>query len=254
MRLQVKYLSMEDHEVIDAFIEHLRALGHPHLRVDQRPDKENRDSSDIDAIAGKFAIEHTSVDTLPNQRRDSDWFMRAAGGFEQEILIKPQFRLEITLEYNAIGTGQNWTEIRQSLKNWISNDAVNLSEGRHVLDDVPGVPFLLRVIKANDRHPGVFFARLEPKDDTLVHRIRKLLDRKATKLAKYQGRETTTVLLVENEDIALMNDSKLLEAVRDAYSDGLPLGVDEVWYVDTSIPSETKFQNFTPLLIRQSEM
>ena len=240
---------MEDHEVIDAFIEHLQAHGFPNLRVDQRPDKENRDSSDIDAIAGKFAIEHTSVDTLPNQRRDSDWFMRAVGELEQELSSKLSFRLRITLEYNAIGRGQNWAEIRRSLKDWISNDAENLSDGRHDLDDVPGVPFLLRVAKASDRQPGVSFARWEPEDDTLVKRIQKLLDRKSKKLAKYQTGRYTAVLLVESEDIALMDDSTMLEAIRDAYPDGLPLGVDEIWYCDSSCQSELRFQNFTPLLI-----
>lgn len=38
--------------------------------------EKSRKTSDIDAIAGYFAIEHTSIDTLPNQRRDSDWFRK----------------------------------------------------------------------------------------------------------------------------------------------------------------------------------
>ena len=62
---------MKDSEVVDAFVSHLRELGYPSLTVEWRPDEENRDSSDIDAIAGSFAIEHTSIDTLPDQRRDS---------------------------------------------------------------------------------------------------------------------------------------------------------------------------------------
>lgn len=96
---------MNDRDVIDAFVAYLRDNGHPGLRVERRPDEENRRASDIDAIAGTFAIEHTSVDTLPNQRRDSDWFMRAAGNLEQEIDTPPPFRLNITLEYDAVGTG-----------------------------------------------------------------------------------------------------------------------------------------------------
>ena len=73
---------MKDREVVDAFVSHLRNHGHPGIRVERRPDEENRESPDIDAIAGPFAIEHTSIDSVRNQRRDADWFMRAAGGLQ----------------------------------------------------------------------------------------------------------------------------------------------------------------------------
>ena len=55
----------------------------------------------------------------------------------------------------------------------------------------------------------------------------------------------TTILLIENDDIALMNEVKMLDAIRGAYPDGLPCGVDEIWFADTSIPKEPRFQNFT---------
>lgn len=64
---------MNDCDVINAFVTYLWENGHSCLQVDRWPDKENRNLADIDAIAGAFAIEHTSIDTLPNQRRDSDW-------------------------------------------------------------------------------------------------------------------------------------------------------------------------------------
>ena len=76
---------MKDRDVIDAFVSYLCSCGHPGLKVDRRPDEDNRNSADIDAIAGSLAIEHTSIDTLPNQRRDSGWFMQAVGGLEQEF-------------------------------------------------------------------------------------------------------------------------------------------------------------------------
>jgi hypothetical protein len=53
------------------------------------------------------------------------------------------------------------------------------------------------------------------------------------------------VLLIESEDIALMNDIKMLDAMRSAYPQGLPPGLNRVWYVDTSIPSEIEFRDFT---------
>lgn len=76
------------------------------------------------------------------------------------------------------------------------------------------------------------------------------MDRKGAKLAKYQEPGTTTVLLVENGDIALMNDGKMLDAIRNAYPDGLPPGVDQLWFVDTSISDSPQFRDFSADLSR----
>ena len=197
---------MKDCEVVDAFISHLRNHGHPGLQVDRRPDEENRESPDIDAIAGAFAIEHTSIDTLQNQRRDADWFMRAVGGLEEELPTGPQFRLNVTIEYDAVAKGQNWDAVRTSLKTWITNEAPAFPDGPQILDNLPGVPFRLHITKSSERHPGVFFARWKPDDDSLADRIRDTFNRKAAKLARYHAEGKTTILLVENDDIALMNE------------------------------------------------
>jgi hypothetical protein len=236
---------MKDREVVAAFVAHLAANSHPGLRVDRRPDDDNRRSSDIDAIAGPFAIEHTSIDTLPNQRRDSDWFMQAAGGLQNELDHKPPLHLSVTLEYDAVGKGQNWPAMRAALKSWVTKEAPQLADGRSVVENLPGIPFRLHVVKASDRWPGVFFARYEPEDDTLSERVKVAFDRKAAKLARYQAPGIETVLLVENDDIALMNECKMIDAIRAAFPAGLPAGIDRVWYADTSIPSALEFRDFT---------
>jgi len=236
---------MNDIDVIDAFVAYLRWHGHPNLRIDRRPDKENRSSGDIDAIAGAFAIEHTSIDTLPNQRRNSDWFMRVAGGLEQDLTSKPPFRLNVTLEYEAVTKGQDWGVIRKALKKWITEEAALLADGRHVLDNIPGVPFRLHIRKGSNRPPKVIWGRFEPEDETLPARIREQFDKRANKLTKYNVTGITTVLLIESSDISLMNEEKMLEAIQKAYPDCLPQGVDQVWYVDTSIPNNIEFRDFT---------
>ena len=237
-----------DRDVVEAFVAHLRDHGHPALRVERRPDEENPGVRDVDAIAGAFAIEHTSIDTLPNQRRDSDWFMRVAGNLEQELDTTPPFRLNITLQWNAITTGQNWAAIRAALKKWVTNEAPRLADGRHVIESLPGIPFRLHVAKSSKRPPGVFFARFPPSDDTFPLRVNAAFNGKAEKLAKYKPLGRTTILLVENNDIAIMNESKMIEAIRTAFPAGLPAAVDQVWYADTSIESAVEFQDFTPEL------
>jgi hypothetical protein len=171
--------------------------------------------------------------------------MQTVGGLEQELQGKLPFRLSIALDYAAVTKGQDWAAIPERLKSWLTKEAARLADGRHVLDSILGIPFQLHVRKASGRPPGVFFGRFAPGDDTLPDRIREQLDRKAKKLAKYQRIGKTTVLLIENDDIALMNERKLLDAIQEAYPGGPPAGVDQIWYVDTSIPSEVEFRDFT---------
>jgi hypothetical protein len=238
---QEKFMSLTDSEVISAFVAFMQKTSHAGLRVDRWPDKEN--DGDIDAIAANLAIEHTSIDTLLHQRRDSDWFMKAAGSLQEEIPVKPPFRLKITFEYDAVKKGQNWVEVRDALKHWIIDEALHLKDGHHVLSDVPGIPFRIHVTKASDRPPAILAGRFAPIDDTLPNRMREQFTRKAKKLAKYLT--MTKILLVESEDGALMNESDMVVAISQAFADALPLGVDQVWYADTSIPDSIVFFDFT---------
>lgn len=239
---------MENRTVIKAFVAHIRAYGHPALDIDWWPDAKNNASPDIDAIAGPFAIEHTSVDTLPRQRQNSDWFMQAAGGLADEFPSLP-YRLNITLKYGAVQTGQNWGAVRQALKSWITSQTPLLPDGTHLVGAIPDVPFEITVRKASWRAPALVFSQQVPKDGTLPNRLRQQLDRKVQKLAPYKANGKTTILLVESDDIALMNDSVMLEAIQAAYPDGPPHGVDQVWYADTSLASDIEFFDFTAELV-----
>ena len=172
--------------------------------------------------------------------------MRVAGGLERELRDQPlPFRLRITLEYDAVGKGQNWREIRTALMNWVTNQAPFLPDGKSVVESSPSIPFRLHVAKASERGHGVFFARFEPDDSTLATRVKETLYRKAEKLRKYQTAGATTVLLVENDDIALMNEERLVEAIRTAFPTGLPCRVDQVWYADTCIAEAVDFRELT---------
>jgi len=247
---QISEEEMRDQDVIEAFVVFLRGIGFPNLMVDRWPDEENRQTKEIDAIAGPFAIEHTSIDSIPHQHRNDDWYLRVAGGLEQEFSDSVDFHLSVILEYDAIKKGQDWDKLRAALKSWVSSNAFELPYGWHDMilpvDPPLSSPFRLRVRKWKEGPRGVFFPRFAPPEDkTLSERIRKILDRKGAKLAKYQRPGTTTVLLVENDDIALMNEAIMLSAIREAYPNGLPDGVDKLWFADTSIPENPRFCDFT---------
>ena len=138
---------MKDFEVIEAFVAFLRTRGYLGLCIDSWPEKTNHKRPEIDALAGAFAIEHTSVDTLPNRRRNADWFTQAIGGLETELAKPPTCRLSIAVESYAVCRSQDWRAIRQTLKAWITGTVLHLADGHHAVKDIPGVPFRLHVTK-----------------------------------------------------------------------------------------------------------
>ena len=91
-----------------------------------------------------------------------------------------------------------------------------------------------------------------PENSDFPKRLRVHLNRKAKKLIPYRENGFKTVLLVESDDIALMDGSIMLDGIREAFSQKLPDGVDQIWYADTSIPEEILFHNLTDLICAEA--
>jgi len=100
--------------VILAFVQHLASHGHPDIQVQDWPEDHNK--NEIDAIADGLAIEHTSIDILPDQRQKSAWFVKAVGCLEEEFRNQITFRLYVGFPFDAIKRNQKWGQIRLELK------------------------------------------------------------------------------------------------------------------------------------------
>ena len=233
--------NFDDTTIVALFVKHLNKSGHPNIKIDRIPDKEKIKGDrkkDIDAVAGHFAIEHTSFDTVKNQTLDSVRFLEVVRDLEAEITPRLNYLLRISLPYLGIRKGQQWSSMRESLNNWIMNSSSKLSDGKHIIDDVPGIPFQLHIIKASGRKPGLIFVRSEPENNDFINRLKDHLNRKARKLKSYKAKGFHTILLLESDDPALMDDSIMLDGIRVAFAKKLPCGVDEIWYADTSNPEK----------------
>ncbi|MFN8579372.1 MAG: hypothetical protein U0163_00135 [Gemmatimonadaceae bacterium] len=242
---------LTDAMVVEAFVRYLAEEEHPGLHIESRPDLANRSTADIDAVAGPFAIEHTSIDTVENQRRDGSQFGSVANRLEEAFQGRLPFRLRLIFPYDGIVAGQDWDAIRMAIETWVSEVVPTLADGVYTTR-VAGVPFDVSATKVSDRPPGLFCMRLAPPDDDLAGRCGVILNRKAGKLKAYKAQGKTTVILLESRDMALMNVHKLAEAVRGAFPSGLPGGVDELWHADASVPAVMEFWNLGEM-IRQDE-
>ncbi len=248
---KMKLRNFNDAEVVEAFVNHLKLNGHPGIKIDRIPDEEKVQGDkkkDIDAVAGEFAIEHTSIDTVQNQTRDSARFLEVVKDLEEELSGTLDYWLEIAFPYDGVSTGQKWGDIRGALKSWIVNSSKDLQDCNHVKVSIPGVPFNVFISKDNIFDSGLCLLRFSPSDDNFSERLFKHLSRKAEKISSYQNQGFKTILLVESDDIALMNEDKLLDGIRKGLSMKLPNGVDQLWYADTSISSKILFHDFTELI------
>ena len=255
--------SMTDSYTISKFVEHLSENGYPSLKVNRWPDKENSATTDIDAIAGEFAMEHTSIDTLPNQRKSNDWFSRSIGNLNSELVNHLSFNLMVRFEYEAFTRKQKWEAIFTALKRFVLEDTPRLNWGHTKLNNVPGVPFTLYVDKSNQSPFRLTFARLSPqglrpellwcqnrKQPPVRSNFRSQLDSKIQKLVRYKAHEKTTVLLIENPYF-LKDHSTLLHWITEVYPQGFSADVDQIWYAGR-YNSDFKFLELTSDVQREA--
>jgi hypothetical protein len=240
--------SRPEDKVIEAFVMYLAGKLYPGLQVFEWPGKNNTRTPDIDAIAGtaskRIAIEHTSADSLPNQRLHNDRFMEAIGFLEEELKGLINCRLLVTIPFGSVPTGIPWNGVRDRLRSWILHDVPQLPTTILHSIRIEG-SFPLTVQKSTSVTHGLFLARGVIEDTDFPQRIQSQIDR-STKLAKYRDSCDLLILLIENDDIANMNRGIMINTVKAAYCQYLPSCLDRIWYADSSISESTQVWNITP--------
>jgi hypothetical protein len=233
-----------DRACIRAFAAFLETIGHPVTGVDRWP--EDHAHGEIDAIVGPYAIQHTSVDSLPDGRLADARFKQVVGELEQEVAGKLGFPLTITWNWDAIRTGPKWPAVCAALRGWILNEAPRLPDGPHRVTNVAGVPFDFDARKGGRiQFDGVRFARYDPGDATLTDRLRdQLVGRhdKLTVLGRYRAEGKTPLLLLESADIALMSAGTIVQALEQAFP-ARPDQLDEVWFMHDVAPGTVNVHN-----------
>lgn len=235
---------MDQDTVIDQFVAHLSEVRKDDLEVVSRPDRINRNTEDIDAvISGKhnrIALEHTTIDTFPGQRDDSNRFNIVFGALEKELNGKFKGNIHITASCYSIPVGQNWNDLRKKLRSWLIDNIPNIPYG-HEFHDIPNTPFEIHINKKPSKEPRFFVARFSPNDETLSERLAVTIARKERKLSQYKKEGFETILLIENDDIALMNEDIMTDSFNDSTKVHNITHLNQVWFVDTSLESEILF-------------
>jgi len=140
-------------------------------------------------------------------------------------------RLSINVPYELVTVGSDWEAYRLALAHWIINVAPTLPDGRYDIE-LPHTPLTCIGIKQSDRPARVVISRPIQDDKTLPQRVAQQITRKMKKLRQCKADGYTTVLIVETQDQSLMNQHKMLEAVREGLGGSMPEGLDQLWFTE----------------------
>lgn len=231
--------------IISEFIVYLTKTRSIPFQIICWPDKLNRSSKDIDAIAEgddiRIAIEHTTIDTVNKQREDSDRFMKVFKEIETHLFTKVADKIRLTVDFYVVQNKINWQKLQQTLKDWLEKNIPTLPFGS-AYHNIPNIPFKVHINKQASINPSFRIGRFPPENKTLPKRIASSISRKMEKLAPYKKKGYKTFLLIENNDIALMSLALLKSSVKIVMKKKLVKELDEIWYADTSIPNDLEFQ------------
>lgn len=238
-------LRPREKDSISALVRLLRLTDCPEIQEPEWIDGTVYGDALPEARAKPFLIEHFTIDSTPDQRKLSAQFMKLIGGLGQEFATIP-FSLTVAMPEDIAQTGRDWKRQRDALTCWITDVAPILSDGHHGNVGVPGFDADLHVWKNRvPSRPGVIFKRWTPSNETgLVERLGNDVLRKALKLATHKSQDERTLLLVESDDIALMEEHKFLGALRTAFPTGVT-GVDVIWFCHTLSERQSSFLNAT---------
>src|SRR5215510_1336014 len=142
-----------DRLCIRTFAAFLQAIGRagPHTIAWPEDTGLNRQ---IDAVFGPYAIQHTSIVSLPEGHARNAWFGEVIGDLERELRGTLGTSLRVTMKWSAVnkGEGQVWKAMHRALKKWLVNNASKLPDGYHRGVTIPGIPFAIDIFKQPPRH------------------------------------------------------------------------------------------------------
>jgi hypothetical protein len=133
--------------------------------------------------------------------------------------------------YELVQVGSDWQSSLIILAHWALLTSPNLPDGPHEIP-IPNTGLGCTAFKDSTRPAKIVLYRPAPNDDTLPDRVGEQIARKMKKISACKADGHTTVLILETQDVALMNQYKMLEAVRTSIGGIMPKGLDQLWYAE----------------------
>ena len=227
---------------IKQFCKRLAAIEQQQVHPIQWPDQDDPGKGGCDAIIDRggrhFALEHTTLDAIMDQRMDDDRFRKVVLPTEEAILAEyPDSWVHVAIPVHAIPTKANWNKITQDLcKGCIEVLKLMPSDGIRRKFEFPGVPFPVMITRREDYgRPACYAMRIEPDhlETHLENNMIMAITKKRDQLAPYKAQGYPTILLLDSDEMVLVNWIDLAGAFRKAADRETLVECDEVFVAMT---------------------
>lgn len=234
-------MSRED-RTIDQFCSRLSLIERQEVVVVSRPDRENPGRGGCDAIINRggprFALEHTTVDTITGQRADDARFRQVVVPLEIAIrTAHPDSWTQITVPAHAIPSAVSWGAITDALREGCIRAIAQMPfDGRWRQFEFQGVPFPVLISRRKDpKDPACYVMRVPPGslESHLENNMAQAIREKRGQLGSYRRQGLSTILLLDSDEFVLTNRDSLAEAFRRAAARETPDEFDEVFLAVT---------------------
>jgi len=222
-------------------------------REESSPEEENRSSPACEVIysngrRNKIAIEHCSIDSYENQRREEERFKKYGKKIERELEGQFPGLLRIDFPLRPYQPGKDWNEITtliiKALQKKVPEIDFQDKLSKSVKIQIKNISFPLYINRTRYDDGVVLVRRFGPElyREKLPSLMLKRLPNKIESLRPYfQDKRVDTILLLETFDPALMNDVIFRKAYNQVKIeiDGIEK-VDHKFHVDTTL-SDPRF-------------
>jgi len=186
----------------------------------QKVDVVVRDRSAVewmfDTPTAKFAIEHTRIESFPNQIHEGKLFAQLLGPLEAQLVGKLPGAFLLIADVGATkAPSTEHVQIRQILAEWVLAKGAGLEseersgpDGKSEITEKPmGVPFEVTLRRDNDYDSLLFIVQHPTGDPETLQRerIRTAFARKCPKLLEASKGGRLSILALESDDLALQN-------------------------------------------------
>lgn len=226
------------------------------LQIVGIPDAVERNKKAVDlhikgiATNTEYHIEHTLMESFPGQITDGVRFLNLLVPIEKSIARKlPPSHFYLTVAAGAVTGATDSKKIQGELEKWIIEkapvlfaEASKIRRYHQIREVVPNVPFEV-VLSCEPKLEKCFYVARSVSSEKVEEERRKRMQialvNKCPKLkaAKLKN-NSTSVLILESNDIALANHHFIAAAFSEELNkrtDDIP---DEVYLVETDIPSQ----------------
>ena len=171
----------------------------------------------------RFAVEHTRIESFPNQITEGKRFVQLLEPLETELagLLSGAFFLVVDVGAARVPAAQH-VEVRRALAEWIlaNGDALDAEETTgpygncEITTTPPGVPFEVMLHRDCNYESRLFTGQrlVGDRQSLRRERIAKALARKSPKLLAARDDGCISVLILESDDVALANRFVIAEA------------------------------------------